>query len=240
MRNYRQLKKEYEELDERYNRLYGEKAELEYEFSVWKESAQEVQEQDMEIRALHDKMRRLKHDLKNHLMVISSYLNDEDYAEAKSYTSQILDKLNSVHSYIETGNSLLNHILNEKLEKARLRGVLVKAEVENLSFSKMESIDFSALLSNILDNAVEACEKEKDPQLFVRLVRRREYDTIFVKNKISHSVLESNPELYSTKPEKSFHGIGIEQIKGIIKKYDGMCDFYEEDGFFCVSVFIPV
>lgn len=100
-----------------------------------------------------------------------------------------MDKLNAVHSYIETGNSLLNHILNEKLNMAREKGISVKAEIENPSFKKMESLDFSALLSNILDNAIEACENENSPELYVVISQRRGYETILVKNKISASVL---------------------------------------------------
>lgn len=168
-------------------------------------------------------------------MVIASYLNGGDYDNAKAYTSQILDKLNSAHSYIETGNSLLNHILNEKLNKARANGISVKAEIENLSFKRMESIDFSALLSNILDNAIEA----EPAEIIVAISQRRGYETILVKNSISRSVLADNPELETTKPDGKSHGMGIRQIKAITEKYGGMCDFYEEDGYFCACAFIP-
>ena len=145
---------EYTALTEKYSALLSEKAELMYELAGLKSSAESIRRQDDEIRALHENVRRIKHDMKNHLMVIASYLSGGDYDAAKSYTSQILDKLNAVHSYIETGNSLLNHILNEKLNKAREKGISVKAEIENLSFKKMESLDFSALLLNMLDNAI--------------------------------------------------------------------------------------
>ena len=127
---------------------------------------------------MHHIIRHLKHDMKNHLLVIGSYLNSEDYEEAKEYTSQILDKLNAVHSYIETGNSLLNHIVNQKLETAREKGILVKAEIENLSFANMKSMDFSAMLSNLLDNAIEASEKETDvrPEINVSIFQKRGYE----------------------------------------------------------------
>ena len=239
MRKYRDLKREYEALDEKYAILLGEKSELAYELEEIKESAGQIREQDAQIRHLHENIRHLKHDMKNHLMVIADYLNEGNYVSAKSYTSEILDKLNAVHSYIETGNSLLNHILNEKLELARTKGISVKAEVENLSFGRMGSLDFSSLLTNLLDNAIEACEQENTPELCVNIVRRRGYHAIIVKNKISDSVLNHNPDLRTSKKEKEEHGIGISQIKAISEKYGGISDFYEEEGYFCACSFIP-
>lgn len=234
----KEYKQEYALLDERYNVLLGEKAELAYELEELKASLGQIREQEMQVRELHENVRRLKHDMKNHMMVIASYLNGGEYDKAMEYTSVILDKLNAVHSYIETGNSLLNHILNEKLNQAREQGIVVKAEIENLSFAKMESLDFSALLSNLLDNAIEACKKESQPQLQVQIAVRRGYETILVKNSVEQSVFSVNPKLLSTK-EDSGHGMGITQIKAIVEKYHGLHDFYEEDNWFCASAFIP-
>ena len=239
MNKYNKLKQEYDNLDEKCHILAGEKEELSYELTELKASVEHVREQDEEIRKLHENIRRIKHDMKNHLMVIASYLNSEDYAAAKEYTSKILDKLNAIYSYIETGNALLNHILNEKLNLAREQGISIKAEVENLSFGKMESLDFSAMLSNVLDNAIEACAVESEPELYVQIVKKRGYETVLVKNRITNSVLAENPKLQSTKKERDCHGLGVQQIRDVTEKYQGMCDFYEEDGYFCACIFIP-
>jgi len=239
MGKYKNLKKEYEELDKRYAVLFGEKSELAYELEALKASAENIHEQDIELQKLHEGVRNLKHDMKNHLMVIAHYLNEENYDGAKAYTSEILDKLNAVHSYIETGNSLLNHIVNEKLELARSKGIPVKAEIENLPFEKMGSLDFSALLTNLLDNAIEASEKETAPELYLAIVKRRGYQAIIVKNRISSSVLKENPSLQSRKEDVGNHGMGISQIKSLTERYGGISDFYEKDGFFCACSFIP-
>lgn len=239
MKKYSNLKKSYEELDEKYARLLGEKAEIAYELEDLKASAEHIRQQDVQIRKLHENVRRLKHDMKNHLMVIADYLNEADYEKAKEYTSEIIDKLNAVHSYIETGNSLLNHILNEKFELARAKGIAVKAEIENLSFARMGSLDFSAVLTNLLDNAIEASENEVSAELIVNIVKRRGYHAMIIKNRISSSVLEKNPSFKTTKAESEEHGMGISQIRSLTEKYGGMNDFYEEDGFFCACAFIP-
>ncbi len=241
MMDKNRLRAEYSELETKYMKIFGEKSELEYELSSLKQKSEYLKQQDNEIRNLHQSMRQLKHDMKNHFMIIASYINDEDYENAKAYTSKIIGKLNSMHSYIETGNSLMNHIINEKLEKARTNGIAIKAEIENLQFKRLESIEFSALMSNMLDNAIEASmlELQMDRELHIIVAKQRGYETICVKNRILKSVLDDNPDLSTTKKNKEKHGLGIGKIKSIVNSLEGMCDIYEEAGFFCVKVFIP-
>lgn len=243
-------KQEPEAWKEKYIALFEQEAELRYQYETLIKETEDMRRQDTELRDLHQNVRQLKHDMKNHLMVLTAYLNDGEYEQAKEYISELLDKFSTMHSYIETGNVLLNHIINEKLSYAKSLGIVVKAEIENLAFARMNRMDFSALLSNMLDNAIEASEKElcfwnegknteKANQLQVVIAAQRGYETICVKNQISASVLAVNPELKSSKEEQEQHGFGVGKMKAIVKQYGGMVDFYEEDNFFCVKVFIP-
>lgn len=241
----KELQQKLEQEKEKYVALFEKEAELRYQYEKLRKETEEIYSQEAELRELHQNVRQLKHDMKNHLMVLTSYLNSGEYEQARAYTSELLDKFSTMHSYIETGNVLLNHILNEKLSYAKSMGILVKAEIENLAFAKMDRIDFSALLSNMLDNAIEALLREKGEALCERLQMQvvisaqRGYETICVKNQISSSVFAKNPYLETSKEEKDLHGLGVGKIKAIVAQYGGMADFYEEDDFFCVKVFIP-
>lgn len=241
----KELQQKLEQEKEKYVALFEKEAELRYQYEKLLKETKEMHSQEAELRELHQNVRQLKHDMKNHLMVMTSYLNSEEYDQARAYTSELLDKFSTMHSYIETGNVLLNHILNEKLSYAKSMGILVKAEIENLAFAKMDRMDFSALLSNMLDNAIEALLREKEEELSQRLQMQvvisaqRGYETICVKNQISSSVFAKNPTLETSKEEKNLHGLGVGKIKAIVAQYGGMADFYEEDNFFCVKVFIP-
>ena len=143
MRRYGSLLCEYKELRKEYEKVLSEKAELAYSYDRLREKQDKIRSQDEEIRKLHGSARILKHDMKNHFMVMSSYLAAGEYEAAALYSSEILDKLNTMHSYVETGNSLVNHIVNEKLKAAQEQGIRIKAEIENLSFASMKSIDLS-------------------------------------------------------------------------------------------------
>lgn len=240
MKSRRTLAREYEKLNKEYLACLGREAELSYVLKEVKEEAEFMRRQDAEIKELHQNVRQLKHDMKNHFMVVASFLNEENIEQAKDYISEILGKLNAMHSYVETGNSLLNHILNEKLEAAKSQGISIKAEIENLAFASMKSIDFSALLTNMLDNAIEGSKKADNPEIHIVIQQNRGYESICVKNRIQRSVLEHNPNLESTKEQKEEHGMGVGKIKEITEEYGGMCDIYEEEYFFCVKVLLPV
>lgn len=236
---HKNLKEDFESLEKAYSKEVAKNLDLQYEYDNLKAEYTSDKNQRAEIERLHENTRRLKHDMKNHIMVAVSYLNSGDIEQAKDYLSDVLDNLNKSYSYIQTGNSVMNYIINSKLENAHRKGIEFKAEIENLSFEKMGSVDFSALLSNILDNAVEASEKTESKFIYVAVLKKRAYDTILVKNSIDASVLEKNPKLLSSKKDSEQHGYGVKQIKAIAKKYDGIVDIYEENNMFCVNVMIP-
>ena len=224
-------KKEIEELQQKLLELEAQNKDLKYELDSYKWQMEEITKQEEEIRLLHSNTRKLKHDMRNHLMVMTSYINSGDYENARKYISEILDKLNAVRSYVETGNPLLNHILNDKLEVCRQEGIDVKADIGKASFEKMKGIDFSAVFSNAVDNAIEAARTEARKEISISVYEKKGYDVITVKNRIAESVLEKNPELHSTKADGEKHGFGVGQIKEIVESYGGMTDFYEEEDF---------
>ncbi|MBQ8297517.1 MAG: sensor histidine kinase [Ruminococcus sp.] len=239
MSRYSKLKEDYEKLEKDYTVEVAKNLDLQYQYDALQAEYQNSRNQQQEIERLHENTRRLKHDMKNHIMVIASHLNNGEIDEAKDYLSVVLDNLNRVYSYIQTGNSVLNYIINSKLEYAQQNDIQFKAEIENLPFAKMGSVDFSAVLSNALDNAIEASMRATEKYIYVSILKKRGYDTITVKNKIDQSVLENNPELRSMKEESDTHGYGIKQIKTITEKYNGMVDIYEDNGMFCIHIMIP-
>lgn len=95
------------------------------------------------------------------------------------------------------------------------------------------------ILSNLLDNAIEASEKINEPKIEIILSQKKSYYTIIVRNKIENSVLEENAELTTSKPDKESHGIGIQGIKEIVTRYNGMMEYYEKDMWFTASIWLP-
>ena len=232
------MKSRQDDLDAEYTSLLARNMEQEEELLGIRRDYDKQKVMAVEIQKLHEKTRLLKHDMKNHIMVIMSFLDENKIEDAKSYISGILDDLNKMYTYIHVGNALLNYIINGKFKEAAKRGVAVKAEISNLPFEGMESVDFSALLNNLLDNAIEAAEQSEEKKIAVHILEKRGWESICVANTIRESVLTNNPDFMTTKPEEG-HGYGMKQISRIVEKYQGLMDIYEEDGYFKVDIMLP-
>ena len=227
----------YEEQDKLLTRYLADNLDMEKRLSDIRDDYDKQQEMAEEIRRIQQQIGLLKHDMKNHTLVILSYLEENKTEEARQYAGEILDKLNRMYTYVNVGNSLLSYIINSKLSMAKEQGIEIKAEIENLSFSYMDSVDFSSLLNNMLDNAVNGALESEGKKLEVNIVSEKGFDVITVKNSIDGSVLKDNPELASSKEEPG-HGYGMKQMKAVTEKYEGNIDIYEKDGMFVVSVML--
>lgn len=227
----------YEEQDKLLTRYLADNLDMEKRLSDISDDYDKQQEMAEEIRRIQQQIGLLKHDMKNHTLVILSYLEENKTEEARQYAGEILDKLNRMYTYVNVGNSLLSYIINSKLSMAKEQGIEIKAEIENLPFSYMDSVDFSALLNNMLDNAVNGALNSEGKKLEVDIASEKGFDVITVKNSIDGSVLQNNPELETSKEEPG-HGYGMKQMKAVTEKYEGNIDIYEKDGMFIVSVML--
>ena len=227
----------YEEQDKLLTRYLADNLDMEKRLSDIRDDYDKQQEMAEEIRRIQQQIGLLKHDMKNHTLVILSYLEENKTEEARQYAGEILDKLNRMYTYVNVGNSLLSYIINSKLSMAKEQGIEIKAEIENLSFSYMDSVDFSSLLNNVLDNAINGALESEGKRLEVNIVSEKGFDVITVKNSIDGSVLKDNPELATSKEEPG-HGYGMKQMKAVTEKYEGNIDIYEKDGMFIVRVML--
>ena len=229
----------YDEQDRLLARYVSDNLDMEKKLSDIGHDYEKQQEMADEVRRIQQQIGLLKHDMKNHTMVILSYLEENKTEEARRYAGEILDKLNRTYTYVHVGNSLLSHILNTKLSMAKEQGIEIKAGIENLPFAYIDSVDFSALLNNMLDNAISGALRSGMPKLEVDIASAKGFDIITVKNSIDGSVLNENPELVSSKEEPG-HGYGMKQIRAVAEKYGGSLDVYEKNGMFIASALLLI
>lgn len=238
MKRLKECREKLADIDKRCYDALAENLALREELELLRNSHEQQLKANMDMERVYDETRKLKHDMRNHLLVIASYLNEEAIEEAKKYTSDIIDRMELDYSYITSGNALLNFLINEKFEKAREAGIYIKADVENINFAGITGIDFSAVLGNLLDNAFDAACNSRGKQLWVQVKHKKGYDTIKVSNSIDESVLERNPTLATTKKDENTHGLGLAQVKSIVAKYEGIFDIWEENDMFHVQIMI--
>lgn len=192
-----------------------------------------------ECKNIYDRARILKHDINSHLQCILGFLENENITGAVGYIAQVKKELDKVYNFVHTSNEVLNYIINTKCTIAQDSGIKVSVKISDSLSDKMNLTDISSLLGNILDNAITASQKEENKEILLELGTVQGYYVFTVKNRISKSVMQGNPELETTKKDRSNHGLGLKQIKQIADKYNGYIDIYEIKNMFVLSVFVP-
>lgn len=188
----------------------------------------------------YQKMCQLRHDIKRYFVTYLELLRNGEYELVQQEMEQMMGTKLAAERFRYTRNRILNAIVNEKAQCCEVAGIPFKAEI-NVD-EGIETMDIGILVSNLLDNAIEAEKREPED---VRSIRLRiwieeEMIQVIVENYITNSVLHGNPELKTTKPEKEFHGIGLKSVKEYIKEQRGEMEIVEEERKFIVHMCVPV
>lgn len=187
----------------------------------------------------YETVKKIRHDYKNSFLALSALLENGEIEKAIEQIDKNIGAMSETEIFVDTNNTVVNAVINAKLSAAKSLGVECECLVAG-DVSDIDDIDICRLLSNMLDNSITACQAEQNLKKSISLsIRGDSSSYIFtVKNTISESVLEKNPQLISTKDNQNEHGYGVKIIREIAKTYSGRSDFYEEDGMFCCSVYL--
>ena len=203
----------------------------------------QIENQKNEINELQNQYSetlKLRHDYKNYILCGLTLLKEEKITESEKYFTNILDeKLSPEVSYIHTTSSAVNAIINAKLSKCRKLGITAHYEIVD----KMDAddIDLSILFANLFDNAIDACSNKPEKSLiYLTVGYEKAYLSIVMKNTVEKPVLPHNPDLLTTKKDKTKHGYGLKTVEDIVKKYDGIKKYYEKDNWFYADIWLKL
>lgn len=202
----------------------------------------QLNQQQIEIQHLDEQYKEFaiqRHDYQNKINCLYTLLEQDKYSDAKKYAQKLVESdFGNIYPHIQSSSSVLNSVINAKLNKAAQENINTSCRIVVFIPQHME-YDMSILLSNLLDNAIEACVKNTIPsEIVLTLTETAGYYRIVVKNTIQQSILKYNRNLESDKQEKVQHGWGLRSVRGIAEKYKGATDIYEKNGQFIVSVIL--
>lgn len=186
----------------------------------------------------YQEIRILRHDMKHYVTTAIELISEDQPQKAREYLETILnEKLNPVYGGVSTGNSVIDAVLTEKQKLCGAKGVELKMQLDR-ELGDISEIDIGVIIANLFDNAVKGCGGADKPQIMLSIKRVKAYLRIEIKNTVKSSVLEQNPELSTTNPDRDNHGLGISSVKSLAQKYDGSVSFSEDGDFFLAVVIL--
>ncbi|MBD5543452.1 MAG: GHKL domain-containing protein [Lachnospiraceae bacterium] len=213
----------------------AKKRKIETENLLLKEQAAYQKKYAKVVKQQYDEMKQMRHDMKQHYSVLENLLTQEKYSLMEEYLLKFIESIDKRENLIYINNEYINAILNRKISYAREQNIDVSLTSVQ-EFSGVDEMELCNLLGNLMDNAVEACERVEGRRA-IELSMSQDNEKIYVeiKNTIEESILKKNKELKTSKGDKGRHGYGMKTIREIVKKYEGHVDVWEELGKFCVS-----
>ena len=192
-----------------------------------------------EVQNIYMTMRGWRHDYHNHLQSLKAKLDKNQIDESITYLNELEKDLDDIHQIVETGNINIDAILNSKLSLAITHDIDVNVKVSIPTELPINNIDCCVLLCNLIDNAIEACEKvdeKKYIRLYIGLYKKQLY--ISVTNATNEVVRKFDEEYITTK--RGNHGHGLKRINKVVEKYNGYINRKNEPGVFVTEIMLPM
>lgn len=193
-----------------------------------------------EIREIYLNMRSWRHDYHNHLQVMKAQMAAGQTEEVRQYLDELEQSLDSVDTYVKSGNLMADAILNSKLTLAEQRKIRVSCKAVLPEVLSVEDVDLCVLLGNLLDNALEACDVIPQEQRFLRvyMVVNRSQLYVSIQNSAKEELNFDERNYISQK--RGNHGLGMKRVKALTEKYEGYLTLANEPGIFAAELTLPL
>lgn len=188
-------------------------------------------------------VRKMYHDLKNHLLAIQG-LSNEQSGSSETYLQKCLEAVKGYDEFYDTGNQLADIIFYEKCNTAKVNNIKTKIMIQKNSLNDIEMLDLCAILTNSFDNAMEACRQcSGERYIQVKTIKNEAAIIITVKNNYENEpVLNEKGEMITSKKNKAKHGIGMQSLRMAASKYHGNVEISidKDKKEFLLIIMIPI
>ena len=230
-----------------YQKMVGLQKEKERYF-VEQQQVHAIQERMAEVDQFYDGIRRMKHEMKNHLTNIKGLLESGDYGSMGQYISRMDESMDAFEFSIKTGNAVTDVIVNDRQKAAEKQGIRFRSEFTYPESERYDAYDIGIIVNNLLQNALEACGKMRqgDRYIFISSRQKRKFFLIEVRNPFEGEIImDADTNLpISTKEKEPFgkkgsmHGFGLSNVKREAQEYMGDVDIKIKKNEFSVTVML--
>jgi hypothetical protein len=179
------------------------------------------EKQYLYLKNTEQETRKIRHDLKNHMFILSNLCEEGNLDKASEYINQIWGKIEHLSPKYHVNYSILDAILNQYAYLCKCNCIQLFIKGYFPTICEITSYDICTLFTNILQNAYEAvtaCDKK-----LINMTIRFDDNCIYIKqeNTYNGEIKVKNGKFISMKEDSINHGYGVENILECIHKYHG-------------------
>jgi len=180
--------------------------------------------------------RRTRHDLRHHILVMSDYLENQEYDSLKTYFEQYKKSVPEMGEFLFCDNRAINRLLFFFATQARDNDIDFQVNLALSSDLNISENDISVLLGNLLENAFEACLEQKQlPKKIIISGKNDKHILSFtIDNSFENSIKRTRTGEYLSTKKKGC-GLGLQSVKHIVGKYNGVFSTEQKENMFYTS-----
>lgn len=199
------------------------------------------EQQLLTINNLNKASKSVKHDYKNHISIIKSLIDNEEFEKLKDYTYDICSKIDNIEKMYFTENIIINSILTFKVDNIKENNINYNFNIKIPKDLKISHVDITIIISNLLDNAIEACIRDlKTINKHINFSLQLKNNLLIIKcNNTFDGILKKTSKGIISRKMNDINidcGIGLFNIENIVKKYDGIMELKYDKQIFNVEI----
>ena len=190
-----------------------------------------------EVENMYRQVRGWRHDYKHHIQTMKAHLAMKQYDVLENYLNDLDVDLTTVDTVVKTGNVRIDAVLNSKLAVAKKKQIPVNAKAIVPKELPVSEVDLCIILGNLLDNAMEACEKQPAEdsrfiRVYIGILKSQLY--IYVANSMTNDIKKQGKTYLTTKT--GGHGFGLLRVDRVVARYGGYLNRQHETGVFATGI----
>ncbi|CEN22262.1 GHKL domain-containing protein [Paraclostridium sordellii] len=190
-------------------------------------------------------IRRISHDIKWHKEILKKLMKNKNYGDAKEFVDGLDEYIESYEYNSICENVVVDSIIKNTIEICKNDNINFSYNISIGQDIIIKNIHLSIIFNNLLDNAIEACNNIQNREInkYINLNAKVVNGNLVCSienSKINKVEVDKHMKFKTLKKDKINHGIGIENLKITISKYDGIIDFIINENSFKVNFIIPL
>ena len=187
------------------------------------------------------KLRKIRHDIKNLVGDALLLIDKGEVLLAKDILISLNDEVSDISVTLEgsSGNSVIDSIVGYKVAICRQKEIPFTYILEDLPELDIRPDGMASILSNLLDNAIEASQEAKNPYIKVKIFRYKDFAVLNVENSYKNSPVIRNGKLVTSKSDSDNHGLGMSIVLDMVRQNRGDMNYTFSGDVFKVTILLP-
>lgn len=224
-------------------RIYREQIRIKEDNALLYAQMHAIEKHAETLQTVFEDVRIFRHDMRHYFHMISHFLEIEDYDNARliinSVTQNIEDIFSKQKIHIYTGRPVIDAIFSFYSTKASEANIKLHIEMELWDSVSIDFVEFGVVLSNSLENAINACCKiplGSPRKIYIKGSQNRQQYFFQIKNTYAGAIHFNTKNMPIT--SKANHGYGTQSIKAFVQKYNGILNYEAKNGWFKLQILL--